>query len=306
MKRTLCFILLLSVLSVITAYAHPGSLDEYGGHVDYDSDEYHYHHGWPAHEHNGDYCEYNWIDKTDKGYIGYITQAEYDRQHQYDYSERDKYVPEDAHHLNEYESLQQQQNERNKENSSNSVKIRLLFIALIVFLIKPKKKNKYNTENSNDPIITTTSFVAEQQKVPMNSVSSTTNSGDIPVFVPKTKQPQAEPLTTDKWAVESIVYTTPPPEKDYTLQPTLPAYPKKEETAKKSSSEYWEKVPTNTVPVDPYCVYWTPNGKSFHSTDKCFALRKAKVITSGPMAYAFSEGHRSPCSKCVGENYTIK
>lgn len=292
MKRSICFLVILLFVTSVTAYAHAGSLDEYGGHVDHETHTYHYHHGWPAHEHYGDYCEYNWIDKTDKGYIGYISQEEYDRQHQHNYSDRDKYVPEDAYHLSEYEALQRQQKENNIKKYSDAVKGWLFFIALIVLLnfnyFKPKKKDKINPNDKKTPVITTTSFVAQQQKTL------------------KSKQTDIEPLTTDKRAQESIIYSEPPPEKGYTPSLEISPYLKKEKPIKKHSSEYWEKVPANIVPVDPYCVYWTPNGKSFHSTDKCIALRKAKVIASGPMAYAFSDGHRTPCSKCVGENYTIK
>lgn len=66
MKRTLCFILLLSVLSVITAYAHPGSLDDKGGHIDSSTGKYHYHHGYPAHQHTNGQCPYDFDDQTNR------------------------------------------------------------------------------------------------------------------------------------------------------------------------------------------------------------------------------------------------
>lgn len=52
-------------LPLLTVSAHPGGVDEFGGHEDTDG-SYHYHHGYPAHEHHdldadGDLdCPYEW------------------------------------------------------------------------------------------------------------------------------------------------------------------------------------------------------------------------------------------------------
>lgn len=62
------FTILSFGLSAICAYAHSGSLDENGGHYDSLTGEYHYHHGYPAHQHIGDKCPYNFDDKTNKDY----------------------------------------------------------------------------------------------------------------------------------------------------------------------------------------------------------------------------------------------
>lgn len=132
----------------ITAYAHGGSLDEYGGHVDHKTHIYHWHHGWPAHYHQGDYCEYNWIDRTDEGYIGYISQEEYDRQHQHDYSDRDQYVPDGQYplvtpapssNLSAYiNSITSQQNKMENNEETHSVFTDLFsffFVWFMVYLI---------------------------------------------------------------------------------------------------------------------------------------------------------------------------
>lgn len=79
-------LLLLVVLSSITLIvsAHPGRTDGNGGHTDHSTGEYHYHHGYSAHDHydmDGDGkldCPYDFKDNT--GYssggtnIGAITQ----------------------------------------------------------------------------------------------------------------------------------------------------------------------------------------------------------------------------------------
>ena len=60
----------LIILISLTAYAHPGRTDANGGHYDRSTGEYHYHHGYPAHQHydmNGDGvvdCPYNFYDQT--------------------------------------------------------------------------------------------------------------------------------------------------------------------------------------------------------------------------------------------------
>lgn len=60
----------LSTTILITASAHPGGTNADGGHWDYDAGEYHYHHGYPAHDHydsNGDGiadCPYDFDDQT--------------------------------------------------------------------------------------------------------------------------------------------------------------------------------------------------------------------------------------------------
>lgn len=47
-----------------TVYAHPGKTDKNRGHYDRSTGEYHYHHGYPAHQHIDGECPYNFDDKT--------------------------------------------------------------------------------------------------------------------------------------------------------------------------------------------------------------------------------------------------
>ena len=57
-------------LPLLTVSAHPGRTDGNGGHTDSDTGDYHYHHGYPAHDHydiDGDGsidCPYDFDDKT--------------------------------------------------------------------------------------------------------------------------------------------------------------------------------------------------------------------------------------------------
>ena len=73
MKRILLLIISASIAIAATgyAYAHPGRTDSQDGYTDRTTGEYHFHHGYPAHQHedrDGDgvkeYCPYDFSDDT--------------------------------------------------------------------------------------------------------------------------------------------------------------------------------------------------------------------------------------------------
>ena len=70
MKRFLAFVFAFLLLLSPAVLAHSGGTDANGGHYDRSTGEYHYHHGYPAHQHydmNGDGvvdCPYNFDDQT--------------------------------------------------------------------------------------------------------------------------------------------------------------------------------------------------------------------------------------------------
>lgn len=61
--------LLISALLIlcVTVSAHSGKTDANGGHYDHSTGEYHFHHGFPAHQHTGGVCPYDFVDQTDTG-----------------------------------------------------------------------------------------------------------------------------------------------------------------------------------------------------------------------------------------------
>lgn len=79
-------VLLFTIFSAVTVYAHPGKTDSNGGHTDRSTGEYHYHHGYPAHNHSDldedgikEYCPYNHDDATDHTNIrGTVTKTSTD------------------------------------------------------------------------------------------------------------------------------------------------------------------------------------------------------------------------------------
>lgn len=65
MKKVITvFIALIILTSIVTA--HPGKTDSKGGHYDRKNGGYHYHHGYPAHEHKNGECPYDFETQTQK------------------------------------------------------------------------------------------------------------------------------------------------------------------------------------------------------------------------------------------------
>lgn len=54
----------MMICLTLPASAHKGRTDANGGHYDHSTGEYHYHHGYPAHQHINGACPYNFDDKT--------------------------------------------------------------------------------------------------------------------------------------------------------------------------------------------------------------------------------------------------
>jgi hypothetical protein len=57
-------IIFIILLSVYPAFAHSGRTDANGGHHVTATGEYHYHHGYPAHQHPNGQCPYDFDDQT--------------------------------------------------------------------------------------------------------------------------------------------------------------------------------------------------------------------------------------------------
>ena len=64
MKKQIVLIVALVLSLSATAIAHPGRTDSEGGHHVGGTSEYHYHHGYEAHQHTGGICPYDFDDKT--------------------------------------------------------------------------------------------------------------------------------------------------------------------------------------------------------------------------------------------------
>lgn len=62
---SICLAIILSICMPFIVYAHSGRTDSYGGHYNHSTGEYHYHHGYPAHQHPNGECPYDFHDNTD-------------------------------------------------------------------------------------------------------------------------------------------------------------------------------------------------------------------------------------------------
>ena len=51
----------------------------------------------------------------------------------------------------------------------------------------------------------------------------------------------------------------------------------------------------NSTSATTKTVYWTPKGKSYHTTKSCSALANSKTILSGTQA---ESGKSDPCDRC--------
>lgn len=58
-------IVIVTVCLCLPTSAHSGRTDGKGGHYDRSTGEYHYHHGYPAHQHKNGVCPYDFDDQTD-------------------------------------------------------------------------------------------------------------------------------------------------------------------------------------------------------------------------------------------------
>jgi len=61
--KTFSVLLLLFSLT-FPSFAHPGRTDGSGGHWNRSTGVYHYHHGYPEHQHTNGVCPYDFVDKT--------------------------------------------------------------------------------------------------------------------------------------------------------------------------------------------------------------------------------------------------
>lgn len=57
-------IFVLAFALSFSIFAHPGRTDSSGGHTDQSTGDYHYHHGYEAHQHNGEECPFDFDDRT--------------------------------------------------------------------------------------------------------------------------------------------------------------------------------------------------------------------------------------------------
>jgi hypothetical protein len=65
-KNISVFLIIVCLITSFSlpVFAHSGKTDANGGHYDSSTGEYHYHHGYPEHQHTNGKCPYDYEDKT--------------------------------------------------------------------------------------------------------------------------------------------------------------------------------------------------------------------------------------------------
>ncbi len=108
-----------------------------------------------------------------------------------------------------------------------------------------------------------------------------------PVFVTSSSEiEESSPM-------KPVSTSSPTPEPENTIEPTATPAPTPAETpAAEPTTPPESSEPTQTI------VYWTPNGKSYHSTEYCRTLSRSKTILSGTIDEAIATGHGDPCNVC--------
>ena len=64
LTRAVFFVLVIAVLLSPGVFAHSGGTDGHGGHYVGGTNNYHYHHGYPAHQHEDGLCPYDYVNNT--------------------------------------------------------------------------------------------------------------------------------------------------------------------------------------------------------------------------------------------------
>lgn len=64
MKKQIALLIVGVLLANLPISAHPGKTDGDGGHYNRSTGEYHYHHGFSAHQHTDGVCPYDFQDRT--------------------------------------------------------------------------------------------------------------------------------------------------------------------------------------------------------------------------------------------------
>lgn len=141
----------------------------------------------------------------------------------------------------------------------------LIFGVLIVLFLAIGSRNATPVEPSVSPSPSVSSSVS-------SSVSAASPTPEV------TPSPEPTPVATP----------TPEPTPTSTPVPTEAPTPEPEPTSVPAPQE---------EPVEEI-VYWTPNGKSYHSTEGCRTLSRSKTILSGTVSEAIASGHGDPCDVC--------
>lgn len=141
-------IIILIGSSLIFAFAHSGRTDSSGGHYNRSTGEYHYHHGYSAHQHENGVCPYDFDDKTgsSSGSSSGLLSAETYRKYWQDAKEEISELEEElAEENNKSKEFEKQLSELKETLSEYKFFLIVAIIAVLVSIfIAAKFKYKYD------------------------------------------------------------------------------------------------------------------------------------------------------------------
>lgn len=126
-KNVFVFTLILMLAMSFTASAHPGKTDEYGGHYDGETGEYHYHHGYFAHDHENGECPFDFNDneKYSGGDSYYQNDDEYTTVEHQSTTEHSDYPSNDYddYEIEDYDYYDGEEDEYNYDETTESTEV---------------------------------------------------------------------------------------------------------------------------------------------------------------------------------------
>lgn len=126
----------------------------------------------------------------------------------------------------------------------------------------------------------------------------TTESYSVEETNPQTVEESTASSETENPPETTVETATVPPSAtavtEVAPQPAESSAPAPEAPAVQSESA----VTPTPVPEQSATVYWTPNGKSYHTTSGCSTLSRSKTILSGTLDEAIAAGKTDPCNVC--------
>lgn len=279
-----CVLVLVAVLvsfsCVSIPLAHPGKTDSAGGHWDHSTGEYHYHHGYPAHQHIDGVCPYNFEDQTNhnggNSSKGSPATAEEDQE--------------------EYDS--------DSDNKIDWAAIILCIVACswllifeaVSFLFKKISDFFRSRKNKKNSSVTNALPPPTNLTPPAKSI--------VPNYR-KTPMPQPKAENSKEWAIVNNDHipeskTEDPPIEEFNQK--AKSYCERKYGGKTKNeiahmcgmpiNAYISKdnLPCSNDPIVQYTFYIAPNGKSFHRLEGC-----SKAFTKVNVA---SLSGLKPCQLC--------
>ena len=359
-KKKLFALILCVALSVpVAVFAHPGRTDEYGGHYDWETGEYHYHHGYPAHQHIDGYCPYDYDDQTDhSNHGGGVSNSTQEKHYSSSTTETETkkeltffetiicslaisalflgplvgsvmlfiggIVASIIFKIYEILGICNKGWDILEYDNFSGCRLALNHLLVFAFLVCHGLTTPFNEIGKWDLFLLyayITLFCVTELTVVLPPLvkyfkdkSHQKAEKDLDRIISKEK-PEEQDLKNEQKCKNPIITAEEVEQSPEKLEETVEkkerppeevAQEEPKQTIKPTRKIYHYHTQSNIMPVDPKHVYWTANGKSFHSNRRCLALRNCATVSSGTLTKAQRLGHKTPCSVCVGKNYKVK